>query len=401
MQSNDGASQEPDSLRSEVELRNQVALSYSQWFLPLPLSRRELARLQEIGSVLPTWVGQLDKPLLFMPPPPPVKVDPHARPQRLSETNKRLKELRALTLKEKEDLALRVIDRVLSNTREAAVAFSGGRDSLVALHLTRQRWPDVQVVFINTGIEFPETVTYVRDLSTKWDLNLHVPKPKRNFWRLARERGLPIGGRGNGYFLKELSVAADVKLSNACCNQLKITPARQFYADMGTEAVITGLRCEESLMRRLNFADYGALRWSRDYGTLNAWPLFAWSQADVQAYIKAYDLPLNPIYDMGHQRVGCWACMQDFLRGDSRLFALAKTHPGMYATLKAQFGDEMLRVLAAWGNIDHREWTMEHFDGLYKPCTIELLKPTARRMTGRQQPAQTAHADEVQSTGHS
>jgi phosphoadenosine phosphosulfate reductase len=242
------------------------------------------------------------------------------------------------------------------------------------------------VVFVNTGIEFPETVAYVRTLAAEWGLNLRELTPKRNFWRLSRERGLPIGGRGNGYFLKELSQAADVKLSNACCNQLKITPARQFYATTGTEAQVVGVRCDESLMRRLNFADYGALRWSSDYGTLIAWPLFVWSQADVEAYVETYELPINPIYAMGHQRVGCWACLQDFLRVDSRLFVLAKTHPGMYATLKAQFGSEMLRVLVAWGNIDHRNWNMEHFDGLYKPCTMELLRPTARRMTGRHAP---------------
>lgn len=37
------------------------------------------------------------------------------------------------------------------------------------------------------------------------------------------------------------------------------TPARQFYREHGTEGVVTGLRVDESLMRKLNFADYGAV----------------------------------------------------------------------------------------------------------------------------------------------
>lgn len=178
---------------------------------------------------------------------------------------------------------MRVIDTLLWATDSAAVAFSGGRDSLVALHLALRRRPTLPVVFTDTGIEFPETVAYVRWLAREWDLDLREVRPNRNFWKLARERGLPIGGRGNGFFWKELADAAQVKLSNACCTQLKITPARQFYKKNNIEGVVTGLRADESLMRKVNLADYGALRWSRDYRTLNAWPLFAWQREDVDA----------------------------------------------------------------------------------------------------------------------
>jgi phosphoadenosine phosphosulfate reductase len=314
-----------------------------------------------------------------MPPPPPVSRDANARPVRLRAANRRLKEVRALPIEEKIALSHNVIDTLMAATNHAAVAFSGGRDSLVALHLTLDQRPDVPVVFTNTGIEFPETVQYVRQTADAWNLNLHELRVRRNYWKLARERGLPIGGRGNGYFLKELASAADVKLSNSCCNQLKITPARQHYRSEGIEGVVTGLRTEESLMRRLNFADYGALRYSRDYGALVAWPLYAWSRQEIEDYIAAHQLPVNPIYKMGHDRVGCWACMHDFLHEDSRLFVLKRTHPGMYETLKKQFGDEMLRVLAAWGEVQHMDFSLEHFDALYTPCGIELLRHSTRQ----------------------
>jgi phosphoadenosine phosphosulfate reductase len=277
-------------------------------------------------------------------------------------------------------LAGRILDRMLEVADNVAVAFSGGRDSLVALHLTLQRRRDVKVVFVNTSIEFPETVIYVRTLAQDWGLNLHEVSARRNFWEVSHERGLPIGGRGNSFFLGELSKASGVKLSNACCNQLKITPARQFYRKTGIEAQVTGLRVDESMMRRFNFADYGALRWSRDYGTLVAWPLFAWRTEDVEIYIEKHRLPVNPLYEMGHQRVGCWSCLQDFFKTDSRLFTLRKTHPGMYQTLKRQFGQELLEVLKAWGNMQDQDLTMEHFDGLYTPCGLELLGAKSRRI---------------------
>ncbi len=380
-------------MRSASELYEAARESFSRWFLPTPVDIAESEELERTGSELRTWTGRAGRCLLFMPSPPPVRDDPHLRPARLGAVNKRLKELRPLPLDEKVSVALGVIERLLAATDRVAVAFSGGRDSLVALHLTLRARRDVPVVFNNTGIEFPETVAYVRQLAEEWKLDLHELRVKRNFWQLSRERGLPIGGRGNGYFLKELSEAAGVKLSNACCNQLKITPARQFYRRTGIEGVVTGLRTEESLMRRLNFADYGALRWSRDYGALVSWPLYAWSTADIEAYVALHDLPMNPIYDMGHQRVGCWACLQDFFRDDSRLFILKRTHPGMYETLKKQFGEEMLRVLAAWGNVQHLDFSMDEFDGLYSPCGLDLLRPPSGRRAPVQDPQEGTPAE--------
>ena len=249
----------------------------------------------------------------------------------------------------------------------------------MALHLTLQRRRDVKVVFVNTSIEFPETLKYVRELAQVWGFEFHEVSVEKNFWELSHERGLPIGGRGNQFFLAELSEASGVKLSNACCNQLKITPARQFYREAGIDAQVTGLRVDESMMRRFNFADYGALRYSRDYDTLIAWPIFVWSTADLMAYVEQHQLPLNPLYAMGHQRVGCWSCLQDFFKTDSRLFTLKRTHPGMYKSLKHQFGEEMLAVLTAWGGIQKHGFTMEQFDGLYNPCDLELLDPKHRK----------------------
>lgn len=368
--------------RTELNLRRQLESRAKLWFLPLPISTAEAQHLQAIGSNLTTWTGANGNGLAFLPPPPPLAKDAQARPTRLGTVNRRLKDLRALSLTEKEELALRVIDALFDSTDKVAVAFSGGRDSLVALHLTLRRRPDTLVLFTNTSIEFPETVKFVRWLVEEWGLNYDEIRSARNFWQLAKQRGLPIGGRGNNFYLKELATAANVKLSNACCNQLKITPARQYYRQAGIEGAITGLRAEESLMRRLNFADYGALRYSRDYGALVSWPLFAWKKQDIEDYISAHQLPVNPLYAMGHQRVGCWSCLQDFFKDDSRLFVLRQTHPGMYETLKKQFGDEMLSVLTAWGDVKHRDFTMDNFDDLYTPCGLDLLRPTNRQSSG-------------------
>ena len=365
---------------------NQIDEEYKSSFLPVVTTKKRLDSLLAGRPNLRYWCGAGKYCLVFAPTPLPIKKAPTSRPDRLGMVNGRLKVLRAMPLEEKIALAYRVLDRIFEVTRAVAVAFSGGRDSLVALHLTLQRRRDIKVVFINTSIEFPETLKYVRELAQAWGFEFHEVRVQKNFWELSHERGLPIGGRGNQFFLAELSAASGVKLSNACCNQLKITPARQFYREACIDAQVTGLRVDESMMRRFNFADYGALRYSRDYGTLVAWPIFVWSTSDIMAYIEQYQLPLNPLYAMGHQRVGGWSCMQDFFKTDSRLFTLRQTHPGMYKSLKNLFGEELLAVLSAWGGLQERGFTLEHFDGLYTPCGLELLDPKQRsKEAGREE----------------
>lgn len=61
--------------------------------------------------------------------------------------------------------------------RRPAVAFSGGKDSLVLLHMVREQRPDVAVVYGNTGVEYPECVKFSRWLAREWNLNFHEAKP--------------------------------------------------------------------------------------------------------------------------------------------------------------------------------------------------------------------------------
>lgn len=73
--------------------------------------------------------------------------------------------------------ATAVISEALIMGRNPAVAFSGGKDSTVLLHLVRAQRPDVYVIYGNTGVEYPECVQFVRWLKGEWNLNLHEARP--------------------------------------------------------------------------------------------------------------------------------------------------------------------------------------------------------------------------------
>ena len=67
------------------------------------------------------------------------------------------------------------------------VAFSGGKDSTVLLHIVRGMYPDIEGVFANTGNEFPEIVQFVRKQK-----NIKWVKPRKSFARIIKEDGYPV-----------------------------------------------------------------------------------------------------------------------------------------------------------------------------------------------------------------
>ena len=67
------------------------------------------------------------------------------------------------------------------------VSFSGGKDSTVLLDIARSIYPDIKATFVNTGVEIPETVRFVKTFD-----NVDVLRPKKSFMNTIKEYGYPI-----------------------------------------------------------------------------------------------------------------------------------------------------------------------------------------------------------------
>ncbi len=194
------------------------------------------------------------------------------------------------------------------DAHDGYVAFSGGKDSLVVLHLTLAVEPNVPVVFFDSGLEFPETYRYLEQLRTELDLQLH--------WIRARHTTL------------EILVA-----SGAWDHQAPRNPTRDLHEVLITEPAarahlqhgpgeLWGVRAEESRGRAALYTNALRAETTRSCtscctdqrnvttarrrrhggqvrrvdGTVAFGPIWDWKTADVWAYLARHHLPVNPVY---------------------------------------------------------------------------------------------------------
>lgn len=134
--------------------------------------------------------------------------------------------------------------------------------------------PDIEVVFLDTGAHFPETLAYVEEVRARYDLNLAVltPSQEADTW--------PCG-------------------SPRCCELRKVGPLSAHLATR--QAWATGLRRADSPLR----AGTPVLSWDAARGVVKVNPLAAWTDGDVADYVGAHDLPAHPLTTAGYRSIGC------------------------------------------------------------------------------------------------
>ena len=193
------------------------------------------------------------------------------------------------------------------------VSFSGGKDSLVVLDLTVStlKKRPVRAFFLNTGIEFPETVEFARNFCSSYGIELKESAAGESFWENLERFGPP---------------AKDMRW---CCKVCKLAPANRVIDGSTSKGevclTVDGKRKYESFSR----ASISASERNPFVPTqLNIFPIRDWRAIEVWLYIYGKNLEYNPLYDMGFERVGCYLCPAS-LSAEYQIFS--KLHPDLHA----------------------------------------------------------------------
>ena len=299
-----------------------------------------------------------------------------------------LKSLQSRSLDEKIIWSHAVIKKAWGKKCRWSTAFSAGKDSTVLLHLLLQHQQDIPVIYGNTMIEFPECIQFAKFLRKEWHLNYYEARPAVSFWWVVQEYGWPLMGKTFGVggvahkssrkqFFQELeehgeldgqyAIQAEVPISSACCTFLKVRPSAKVQKQLGIEGVFLGILAGESRQRMFNFLKYGELYEVKTDHLWKCHPLAIWTDDDVWAYIKRFNVPYAKLYDMGyyndfgeyihHKRNGCMFCGMDIKFPDNHLAIMRRTHPKLWEFLmkKKGLGQVLLSLRFA---INHHQFDL-------------------------------------------
>lgn len=183
----------------------------------------------------------------------------------------------------------------------------------VLVHLVSRVAPGTDVIFLDTGLHFPETLR-VRD---------HVAATMPVRVRSIRPR-LTVGQQDGIYGPRLFSRDPD-----ECCALRKVEPLERALADY--DAWAAGLRRDESPTR----ASTPVVHFEATRGKVKVNPLAAWTQDDVDAYVSRWNIPVNPMLSQGYASVGCWPCTRRTQAGEDpragRWPLFDKTECGLHA----------------------------------------------------------------------
>jgi len=170
-----------------------------------------------------------------------------------------------------------------------AVSYSGGKDSLATLLLVLNAEVRPKLLFVDTGLEFEETVQNVRNTAERYSLELVVESAGDSFWSNL------------GYF------GPPAKDFRWCCKTCKLGPATRLIQKHFPEGVLSfiGQRAYESEQR----AKKGRI-WSNPWtpNQLAASPIQKWTAMHVWLYLMSKGVEANPLYEEGFERIGCFMC---------------------------------------------------------------------------------------------
>ncbi|MCH9764861.1 MAG: phosphoadenylyl-sulfate reductase [Alphaproteobacteria bacterium] len=193
-------------------------------------------------------------------------------------------------------------DRIqaIRNAVDGRIVFSTslGIEDQVILHAIADTGVDVEVLTLDTGRHFPETLETIRDSELRYGLKIHVVAPEKDSVDTLVARDGVFGFRN----------AVENRI--ACCDVRKVRPLNR--ALHGASGWITGMRREQSQGRgATEFASFDDTR-----QLIKANPLADWSLDRVEAFVKDNNVPINALHARGYPSIGCQPCTRAIEPGE-------------------------------------------------------------------------------------
>jgi len=179
-------------------------------------------------------------------------------------------------------------------------------------HLASRAMPGVDVVFLDTGYHFAETIGMRDAVSAVLPVNVRTMLPLRTVAQQDAEFGPKLHDRDPG----------------ACCAMRKVEPLERALAPY--RAWASGVRRADSPTR----AGARVVEWDAKRNMVKLNPIATWTDEQVDAYIAENGILVNPLLSDGYGSIGCGPCTRRLLPGEDaragRWAGLDKTECGLH-----------------------------------------------------------------------
>lgn len=180
----------------------------------------------------------------------------------------------------------------------ATLASSFGAEDMVLTDLICKYAPGIEIFTLDTGRLPAETYALMQQVKAGYEKDVRVYFPDTSAVEAF------VTGNGPDAFYDS------VELRKRCCGIRKVEPLKRALA--GKKAWLTGMRRAQSVTR----TELPVSEWDADHGLQKFSPLSDWSNGDVWAYIRAFDVPYNALHDQGYASIGCAPCTRAITVGE-------------------------------------------------------------------------------------
>jgi phosphoadenosine phosphosulfate reductase len=188
--------------------------------------------------------------------------------------------------KELENASAEEVIRWATDTFGPRICITSSMSDAVVVHLAASVTPGIDVLFLDTGYHFPETIGTRDAVAAVYPVNVVNVTPSRTVAEQDAELGPRLYGRN----------------PDLCCFLRKVEPLER--ALQGYDAWITGVRRQETLSRRST----RVVEFDEKRQKIKVNPIVAWTSEQVDEYIASNGVLVNPLVYDGYPSIGCRTC---------------------------------------------------------------------------------------------
>ncbi|MCW2903411.1 MAG: adenylylsulfate reductase, thioredoxin dependent [Streptosporangiaceae bacterium] len=192
------------------------------------------------------------------------------------------------------------------------ICLTSSMSDAALIHLVSKVKPGIDVLFVDTGYHFAETIGTRDAVEAVYPVNVINVTPTRTVEEQDRDLGPRLYGRN----------------PDLCCHLRKVEPLGR--ALEGYMAWFSGIRRDETSSRK----DRRVVEWDRKREMVKVNPILSWTDQDMDNYMADNGVLVNPLHYDGYPSIGCAPCTSQVAPGEDprsgRWAGLAKTECGIH-----------------------------------------------------------------------